>query len=158
MTDEHRELIRTHSFTAGLSPEYVDRLLSMGLVAKFRPEQIIFREGDVSSFFYIIIEGTIALEVTTPGRTIRILTLGAGDELGWSSFLSTVGKQFQARSLDDVVAIAFDSARVLQASDEDPAFGYAMMRRILPMVSERLQATRFQLVDMYSPKSAREDR
>jgi CRP/FNR family transcriptional regulator, cyclic AMP receptor protein len=156
VTDTHIQLAKQHSFLAGLPEEYVERLLSLGMLAHFRPEQFIFREGDQSSFFYVVISGTVALEVTTPGRTLRIQTLGPGDELGWTSLLSSVEKQFQARALEHAEAIAFDGALLRQACEDDPAFGYRVMRRVVRLVAGRLQATRLQLVDMYSHKSARE--
>ena len=155
VTETHIQLVKQHSFLTGLPEEYVERLLSLGMLARFRPEQFIFREGDQSSFFYVLLSGTIALEVTTPGRTLRIQTLGPGDELGWTSLLSSIEKQFQARALEHSEAIAFDGAVLRKACEDDPAFGYRIMRRMLRLVAGRLQATRLHLVDMYSPKSAK---
>ncbi len=37
----------------------------------------------------------------------------------------------------------------------DPLFGFTLMQRLLGVVAERLQATRLQLLDMYSPVAAR---
>jgi CRP/FNR family cyclic AMP-dependent transcriptional regulator len=84
-----------------------------------------------------------------------VQTLGAGDELGWSSVLMGRGKYFQARALDPVKALAIDGPALLTACRKDTAFGFALMLRILGVVSERLQATRLQLHDMHSPKAKR---
>lgn len=35
--------------------------------------------------------------------------------------------------------------------EEDATFGYAVMYRLLDVVSKRLQATALQLLDMYAP-------
>ena len=82
-------------------------------------------------------------------------TLFAGDELGWSALLGGSGKQFQARALERVDALAFEGADLLAACREDTAFGFALMQRLLGVVAVRLQATRVQLLDMYSPVAAR---
>jgi CRP-like cAMP-binding protein len=61
------------------------------------------------------------------------------------------GKHFQARALDNVEALVFEGAEVLEACRQDASFGFAFMVRLLDVVSKRLQATRVQLVDMHSP-------
>jgi CRP-like cAMP-binding protein len=148
------QALTVHPFLEGFTPAQVEALAGLAFEVSFEPDQIIFREFDVSSFFYLILSGNIALEVTAPGRTLRIQTIGEGEELGWSSLLARVNKQFQARSVEPVRALAFDGARLSAMCESDPAFGMLMMRRILDIVAERLQATRLQLIDMYSKKGA----
>ncbi len=143
------ETLRTHPFLEGFRPEDIENLAGMAFQVRFDTDQVIFREGDESSFFYLVVEGKIALETHAPGRTLRIQTLGPGDELGWSSVLSPVRKQFQARCLEPVKALAFDGARLLEACNNDCTFGLNLMRRVLGIVAERLQATRVQLLDLY---------
>jgi CRP-like cAMP-binding protein len=121
----------------------------------FRRDELIFRQHDESSLFYLLLEGRVALEVAMPGRTLRIQTVGPGEELGWSSMLTPVKKQFQARSLEAVRALAFDGARLRAACDADSALGYDLMRRVLGVVADRLQNTRLQLIDMYSAPGGR---
>ena len=99
--------------------------------------------------------GLVALEIAAPGHTFRVQTLFAGDELGWSALLMGSGKHFQARALERVEALAFEGADLLAACRDDPLFGFALMQRLLGVVAERLQATRLQLLDTYSPVAAR---
>jgi CRP/FNR family cyclic AMP-dependent transcriptional regulator len=143
-----------HPFLEGLKPLHLEKLASMAFEVTFEPEQMIFREADPSSFFYLILEGTIALEVRTPVKVIRIQTIGAGEELGWSSLLSQVNKQFQARSLEPVRALAFDGTRLVMSFETDHEFGYFLLRKILQTVADRLQATRLQMLDIYAKKGA----
>src|SRR5947209_20394182 len=100
-----------HPFTKALWPEHVARLSEMGSDVHFAPGELIFHEGDHSSFFYLVITGNVALEVLTPGRPVRIATVYGGEVLGWSSVAGDSGKHFQARALEPVQAIAFDGAR-----------------------------------------------
>ncbi len=146
------EIIKSHPFAEGFWPDHVARLGAMGSEIQFRPGEVIFHEGDHSSFFYLLISGNVALEVLSPGRPVRVATLYAGEVLGWSSVTGEAdGKQFQARALEDVHAIAFDGARLRHACEEDYAFGFWFMRAILKVMSGRLHAIRAQLVDSYSP-------
>jgi CRP-like cAMP-binding protein len=146
------ETIKCHPFAEGFWPDHIARLGAMGSEVHFRRGELIFHEGDRSSFFYLIVSGTVALEVLSPGRPLRVTTVYEGEVLGWSSVTGEEeGKQFQARALDDVAAIAFDGARLRHAFEEDYAFGFRFMRAIVKVMSGRMQAIRTQLVDTYTP-------
>jgi len=84
-----------------------------------------------------------------------VQTLGSGDELGWSAILMGRGKHFQARALENTHTLAFDGGALLAACRKDGSFGFALMYRMLGVVSERLQGTRLQVLDMYSPVAKR---
>ena len=144
-----------HPFVEEFRPDHIDKLRSLAREVSFDADQTIFREGDDTHEFYLIVAGRVALEMQEPDHVLRVQTLGAGDELGWSSILMGRGKYFQARALEPVQALAFDGVRLLDACRADPEFGFAFMYRMLGVVSERLQATRLQLHDMHSPKAKR---
>ena len=148
-------MLRRHPFVAEFEPRHVDKLAALARDIRFDRNHIIFREGDECSEFYLIVTGLVALEIAAPGHTFRVQTLFAGHELGWSAVLMGSGKHFQARTLERVEALAFEGSELLAACREDPAFGFAFMQRLLGVVAERLQATRLQLLDMYSPAAAR---
>jgi CRP-like cAMP-binding protein len=155
MRESHLATLRRHPFVREFEPRHVERLAGLARDVRFDRDHVIFREGDDCSEFYLIVTGLVALEIAAPGHTFRVQTLFAGDELGWSALLMGSGKQFQARALERVDALAFEGADLLAACREDTAFGFALMQRLLAVVAERLQATRIQLLDMYSPVAAR---
>jgi CRP-like cAMP-binding protein len=143
------ETVRGHPFTEKFQPHHLDILTGLASEVRFDKDCIIFREGDECGMFYLIVSGNVALELKGPNRSFLILTLGAGDELGWSSVVMSEGRHFEARALGSVRALAFDGVRLLQACKENPTLGYAVMHRLLGVVSNRLQATRLQLMDVY---------
>ena len=147
--------LRTHPFVAGFAPGHVEKLATLASDAAFARDHVVFHEGDECNDFYLIVSGLVALEIEEPGTTLRIQTLGAGDELGWSALLMASGKHFQARALEPVTALAFDGPKLLAACKEDTAFGFAFMYRLLGVVASRLQSTRLQVHDMYSPVAKR---
>lgn len=147
-------LLASHPFCQGFWPDHVARLSAMASEVHFEPGESIFREGDHSSFFYLLISGNVALEVVTPGHPVRVATLVSGEVLGWSSVAGDSGKQFQARALEEVHALAFDGTRLRHACEADYAFGFAFMRAVLAVVAERLHSIRMQLLDVYTPVGA----
>ena len=149
------EVLRRHPFVEEFTPEHIARLSELAREVHFDRDQVVFHEGDESHEFYLIVQGRIALEIEAPDHTLRVQTLTAGDEFGWSAILMGRGKYFQARALQATETLAFDGAELLKACREDKAFGFALMYRMLGVVSERLQGTRLQLQDMYSPVAKR---
>jgi CRP/FNR family cyclic AMP-dependent transcriptional regulator len=148
------DTLAAHPFTRKLWPAHIARLSEMGSDTHFAPGELIFHEGDRSSFFYLLVSGNVALEVLSPARPLRVATLYGGEVLGWSSITGDDGKQFQARALETVDAIAFDGARLRHACAEDYAFGFAFMRAIAEVMSARLHAIRGQLLESYTPVGA----
>jgi CRP-like cAMP-binding protein len=152
--EEMIDILREHPFLQGMDAKNLEKLAGMAAEVNFGKNDFVFREGDASSFFYLLLSGSVALEVNMPGRTLRVQTLARGEELGWSSILPTKTKHFQARTLEPVRALAFDGSRIRHACEENCQFGYDIVKRVLRVVAGRLEATRIQLVDIYSPGAA----
>ena len=142
------ETLGTHPFVRGLQPHHVEKLAGLATEVRYQDDQIIFRQADVSDLFCLVVSGKIGIEVNAPGRTFRIQTIGEGETFG--------DKQFQARALGSVRALAFDGTRLREACDGDCGLGYAIMQRLLRVVADRLQALRLQLIDVYTPMGAKQ--
>jgi CRP/FNR family cyclic AMP-dependent transcriptional regulator len=155
MTTDLLQVLQRHPFVAGFRPEHTATLAALARQEHFDEGQVIFHEGDAYSVFYLIGDGRVALELEMPGSTLRVQTLFAGDELDWSAVLPSAGKHFQARALTPVTALAFEGEQLLAAFRNEPEFGLAFMLRLMGVVSERLRATRVQLLDMYLPEARR---
>lgn len=138
-------VLESCSFFEHFQPKHIEKLSTMGTRVQFETGQIIFREDDDSTLFYVILSGRVALEASLGGGNFRIQTLYAGDELGWSAVLHRK-KQFQARALEPVQALAFEAAALHDACERNPYFGRDFQARLLTLLAERLQSTRLQLL------------
>jgi CRP-like cAMP-binding protein len=152
MTQAVREALRGLPFVEGMESHHIDKLASLATEVGFEKDQIIFRGGESHNQFYLVLFGKVSLEITAPGRVIRVQTVGEGDELGWSFMLTEPGKHFQARALQLVRTLAFEGDRLQETCREDTAFGHELMSRVLRVVSSRLQATRLRILDIYAPE------
>jgi CRP-like cAMP-binding protein len=144
------ELLRKQPFVKGLKDHEVEMLGALAKEVRFPAERILFGEGELGTDFYLILSGLVSLEIAPPSGVCRVDTLGAGDEMGWSSVIGE-DTVFQGRVLQDLHALAFDAAALRALCDEDTAFGYRLMRRVLGVVADRLQATRLLVMDSYWP-------
>ncbi len=155
ITQALRAMLNKQHFVEEFPPQHIEKLAALAKPVRFERDHVIFHEGDECSEFYMIVSGLVALEIEAPGHTLRVHTLSAGDELGWSALLMGSGKHFQARALERVEALAFEGADLLAACKEDTQFGFEFLQRLLGVVAGRLQATRLQVLDMYSPVAKR---
>jgi CRP-like cAMP-binding protein len=136
-------------------PKHLEKLLNLGAEVRFAKDQVVFPEGDETPVFYVIVSGRVALESHPGGREKRVQILYPGEELGWSSMLGR-RKQFQARALEPVAALALEVADLRSACASNPYFGCAFLERLLTVVAERLEVTRAQLADaLAAPPSRR---
>jgi CRP/FNR family cyclic AMP-dependent transcriptional regulator len=144
-----RALLAQQHFVEDFTAAQVDHLAKVARPVEYAAGQVIFREGDDCAELFLVVSGHVALDLAGERQLLRVETLGPGDELGWSSMLMGSHRYFQARALEPVQALAFDAAELRRMSEADPALGYAIMRRLVAVVAERLQATRLQVLDMY---------
>lgn len=143
-------LMREHPFFKGLDARFLDLLVGCTTNVRFDAGQYIFREGEEANHFYIVRRGHVALEIFAPGRgPIAVQTLGEGEVLGWSWLIPPYHWHSSARAVELTRAFALDAACLRNKCEEDHDLGYELFKRIAPVIVDRLQATRLQLLDLY---------
>jgi CRP-like cAMP-binding protein len=154
MTSTVAERISAHRFFAALTDGQRAALAEDGAAVTFKAGQRLFDEGGQADKFWLIEEGCIALDLRVPGRCDQIVeTLSAGTVLGWSWLHTPYRWHFGAVARVVTSAIEFDAPAVRRRCHADPAFGYAVLRTFTPVITERLQATRLRLLDLYASPS-----
>ena len=143
-------IIREQPFFAGLAAEFCDLLCGCAANVRFEAGQYLFHEGRPADRFYIVRHGRVALELTAPGRgALTFQTASEGEIVGLSWLVPPYHWTYDARALGLVRAIALDAACLRGKCEEDHDFGYEMMKRFMPVLIQRLQATRLQMLDVY---------
>ena len=138
------------AFTEGFADDQLDRLAELARPVHWDAEETVFREGDQDTVLSVVEEGRVAIEVTVPGRgRVTMLTIGPGEMSGWSSLFYQPPKTAAARAVEPTTALAFDALKLRALCEADPRLGYAFTSRTLQVVSERLKATRLQLLDLF---------
>lgn len=144
------ELVASHPLLAGLPGGTVDQVAGCARNVAFSAGTVLIAEGGQADTLYLLRRGHVAIEVHEPGRGALVVeTIGAGKPLGWSWLFPPYRWHFDARALDAVGAIAVDGSCLRGKAESDPAFGFELMRRIVPVILERLQAAEMQLLDLY---------
>jgi CRP/FNR family cyclic AMP-dependent transcriptional regulator len=143
-------LLRDSPAFQGLEDEMLAVIAGCASNTHFAESEVIFREGDPANIFFLVRQGSVALETFVPARgSILIETVEPGELVGWSWLFAPYRWHFDARALTAVRATAFDGACLRGKCDADPALGYALMTCFARVMIERLQWTRLRLLDVY---------
>jgi CRP/FNR family transcriptional regulator, cyclic AMP receptor protein len=143
--DQFVDMARAYRILSEIGPEQLRKLLPVAQDQQFQPGEVIFRENDQSRYLHLIVSGTVALEEMGGVQPVRVQTLHAGEAMGWSALVADSRTHFQARALSPVSTVAFPGESLRSACDRNPDVGYALMKQLLGLVTERLDATRLQL-------------
>ncbi len=140
-----------HPFFGGMDPRYLQLAVGCAANVRFTPGELIFREGRPADHFYLIRAGRIALETSVLGRgSLTVQTLGDGEILGWSWLVPPYNSRFDARAIEMTRAIGFDGKCLRGKCEQDHELGYELQKRVIAVLGEYLDATRFRLLDIYA--------
>lgn len=143
-------IIAAHPFFKDLAPKHLDLIVGCARNVRFRQGAFLFRAGQAANAFYLLRHGKVALQVFVPQQgALTVETIEAGEVLGWSWLFPPHRWQFDARAIELTRAIAFDGQCLRTKCDEDHDLGYQLMQRFAQVMTQRLQATRLQLLDVY---------
>jgi CRP/FNR family transcriptional regulator, cyclic AMP receptor protein len=146
-------ILRTHPFLEGLDSRFIELITGCASNVRFNAGEFLLHEDEEANQFYIIRQGRVAVESHAAGMDpIIIHTVEAGDILGWSWLVPPYYWHFDARAVELTRAIALDGKCLRQKCEKDHELGYELLKRFTNIITQRLEATRMQLLDFYGVK------
>lgn len=98
---------------------------------------VIFREGDETCYFYILIKGHVKLRIGREGRTVFVINR-AGECFGWSSLIDRPHFSATAVCAAPTSLMRLEKTQVRRIIQSDPHNGLIFMERIASMIGDRL--------------------
>jgi len=145
------DLVREVGFLSELSDEDFKKTVDLATVQHRDAGAMIFQEGASCEDLFLVISGSVALDMHVPRRgQIRILTVGAGEVLAWSALWGDQRMTATGTALVDTTLVSIPGRKLQQLCEADQDIGYAVMRRMAVALSRRLLAARIQLLDLFS--------
>ena len=146
------DILASHPIFAGLDKQITDLLGGCARNLHFPDAAYLCKEGGAADVFYLLRAGDVAIELGMPGRgRLTVETAHPGDLVGVSWMLPPYHWRFDMRAVGDVRVTSVDAACLRNKCDAEPAMGYQVMQRFLPVIAERLESTRIRLLDLYAP-------
>jgi len=145
--------VREHPFYSGMKEEFLELISGCAKNVRFEAGQYMFNEGQPADQFYLLRSGRVALQISAPERTLTVQTVGEDEIVGASWLVPPYRWGFDAKALELTRAIAMDAACLRGKSEGDHDLGYELMKRFMPVLIQRLHATRLQILDVYGVHS-----
>jgi len=144
-----RTRVGAHPFLAEMEPHHLDLLASCASMKQFWEGEVIFRAGELANGFYLIENGSVALEdwVSEHGPTM-IDTLVAGEPMGWSWIFPPYTWHFSARAIEPTTALFFNADRLHKYCNEDLTLGHELFKRMSQVMVRRLQKSRSKMIEL----------
>ena len=103
------EQLREMRFLQDIDDEYLRQIAAIAKRVQFPAGKVIFREGERLSQVYLIVSGSVSLEICASGLGCRrIMTVTDGDLLGISPLLEQTRLTATARTITDTTAIVLE--------------------------------------------------
>jgi len=108
--------------TGGLGKEYLDR-------------EVIFRQGEVGDWMYVVQEGKVEIYLEREGNEIPLRLCREGDFLGEMALFRGELRPYNARAIDKARLLTVDKKNFLRRIQEDPTMAF----RLVEELSRRIQ-------------------
>ena len=139
MTPENRtssveaELTRILSSSvlfAGFRPDVVGQVVTRGCVVRATAGEVVCREGDESDAMYVVLEGKVRVQVTSPatGEVAELSVLQPPMGFGEMGLLLGDKRTASVVAVTDVRLFVVDRATFTVLGDKVPGFGLALAR------------------------------
>ncbi len=148
MTLDISQVLHNHAFARGFSDEWIASLAPLAHEITFEENEVILVDGQRSASFYLIVEGSVSVELRTPHYVVTVEALGPGRVFGWSALLDRQDTFFQVRARERTNALRFDGAELKAKCHAEPELGLALFERTLAVVARRVKATEIRFAEM----------
>jgi len=150
--DDLVDYLQSHTIFSDLDAKHIKVLAQHVEEKEYAGGELLFKQEETAEHFYIVMEGSIAVEVPSVyGPPLEVQTLGVDDVLGWSWLIPPYKWTFEAKAGRDSKVMVFDGKALLQHCERDTVFGYALMKRFTGLMSERLHAARLRMMESWAP-------
>ncbi len=106
----------------------------------YRPNQLIFREGEDANALYLVEVGTVELFRIIPELSI-LGRVGSGGRFGDIAFLDNGKRAVSARTREATQLVSIPFSALRQLLQQRPAFAYAFYRNASRSLVRRLRQT-----------------
>lgn len=147
------ELLRCYPLFAGMSHYMLDEIAMISDKIQVAKGEWIFDENDEATKFYLILEGKVALSmylfVRGEGQYLQTTSpLGKGEMFGWSALVKPHQYKMGAIVEEDCLLLTMDAKPMRELLDDNPEYGYFLIKNIAEVISERFEHKCIQLLSM----------
>ena len=136
---EIADALRGTAFLEGFNDSHLWKLARHVTPHELLPDETIFQEGNDRTRFAILVSGAVAIEKASDGRSVRLVTMGAGDAVGEGLLLDDTQHGTTARVIMPGSALLMTRTQLDDITRESPQLYAALVARAARTISTRLR-------------------
>ena len=143
-------LLRESPFLQSFQDDHISLLAKCSEVVHFNQNELLLTEGESADCFYLILNGSVAIESHFPGREALVVSKVATHGIvGFSWLFPPYRNQFDARAVTSVLAVKLSGSCLLPVIESNHELGYHLLRGFSAIMLQRMQAARRQMLDIF---------
>ena len=96
------------------------RVLASGYVTTFAPGDVVIKQGDRGTAMYLVLNGSVSVETSAPGKSIHLAELRRGGVFGEVSVLTGSERTATVTALGPVDCVCFEGHRIRRVLEDYP--------------------------------------
>ena len=142
--------LNEHEFFKGMNREFLDLVCRNMVEEEFENQQCVFQQDSSAEHFYIIRNGKVNVEVPSlVGAPLVLQSLTDDGVLGWSWLIPPYKWRFEASAAQPSTLLTFDGTALRDHCEQNPSFGYDILKRFATLMMYRLDAARIQAIEAF---------
>lgn len=137
-----RQNIRKIELFSNLSDDEIDILVKHAKIRSLVEDEPLFRQGDDSDFFVVIIDGRIEITKHTAKETpVSLASLTSGDTLGEMALFDQEARSASATATEPSTVFILSRSSFEQLVDQHPRCGTKLLRKFAVILCSHLRNT-----------------
>ncbi len=120
-----------------MNKSFVKKIMNVSVTETYEKGDLLFKQGDPASQFYILLRGHIKLTIGETGQSVYSVS-HAGEAFGWSSLIDRESYTASAECMTPTKLLRFDQEKVLKIIEKDSDNGLVFFKRLAGLLGERL--------------------
>lgn len=137
----------SHPFLSRFTEPQRAELVAMADEVTFEKDEIVLVAGERSTHFFLLVTGSVGVDVVARYYTARIQAIGPGGVFGWSSLLDGCDTFFQIRAREECSALRLKGALLTALCRDNPRLGVELLSGVLRTVADRVLAAETKLAE-----------
>ena len=130
-------IFKQSDFLSGMDHTFVKDLMDGAEKTAHAAGDILFREGDATRAFFVLIKGHVKLTVGKDAQTVYVIN-HPGECFGWSSLVNRACYSASAVCAAPTTLMRIDKTASRAVMEKNPAQGLLFMERVAGMIGDRL--------------------
>ena len=135
------------AFFSGFDPPKMRLIAPLLDMCSFEPDEVIFEQGDLAAFVYILLQGTVQIRYKPyDGPPLNVALIQQMGVFGWSAALRRSSYTSGAFALVKCEVVRIRGEKLRRLCEVHPDVGSSLLECLSDLIAERLNSTHAQMM------------